>query len=71
MQARSEQAAVGLFVIVAAGLLIFTVFALGGAFSSSSITYRAYFPFAGGIEPGATGALFRWSKSWPCGNAAH
>lgn len=54
MQARSEQAAVGLFVIVAAGLLIFTVFALGGAFSSSSITYRAYFPFAGGIEPGAT-----------------
>lgn len=54
MQARREQAAVGLFVIVAAGLLIFTVFALGGAFSTSPITYHAYFPFAGGIEPGAT-----------------
>src|SRR5258705_12399499 len=54
MQARREQAAVGLFVIVATGLLIFTVFALGGAFSSSPITYHAYFPFAGGIEPGAT-----------------
>ena len=54
MEARREQAAVGLFVLVAAGLLIVTVFALGGAFSSSPVTYRAYFPFAGGIEPGAT-----------------
>jgi phospholipid/cholesterol/gamma-HCH transport system substrate-binding protein len=54
MDARREQAAVGFFVLVAAGLLVLTVFALGGAFSSSPITYRAYFPFAGGIEPGAT-----------------
>src|SRR5215475_10110290 len=54
MEARREQAAVGLFVLIAAGLLIATVFALGGAFSSSPVTYRAYFPFAGGIEPGAT-----------------
>jgi phospholipid/cholesterol/gamma-HCH transport system substrate-binding protein len=54
MEARREQAAVGLFVIVAAALLVATVFALGGAFSSSPVTYRAYFPFAGGIEPGAT-----------------
>src|SRR5215470_8912962 len=54
MDARGEQAAVGLFVIIAAALLIVTVFALGGAFSSSPVTYRAYFPFAGGIEPGAT-----------------
>src|SRR5215468_2359648 len=54
MEARREQAAVGLFVLIAAGLLIVTVFALGGAFSSSPVTYRAYFPFAGGIEPGAT-----------------
>jgi len=54
MDARGEQAAVGLFVIIAAALLIVTVFALGGAFSSSPVTYRAYFPFVGGIEPGAT-----------------
>jgi phospholipid/cholesterol/gamma-HCH transport system substrate-binding protein len=54
MEARREQAAVGLFVIIAAGLLVATVFALGGAFSSSPVKYRAYFPFAGGIEPGAT-----------------
>jgi len=54
MDARREQAAVGLFVLIAAGLLVITVFALGGAFSSSAVIYRAYFPFAGGIEPGAT-----------------
>lgn len=54
MEARREQAAVGLFVLIAAGLLIVTVFAIGGAFSSSPVHYRAYFPFAGGIEPGAT-----------------
>ena len=54
MQATREQAAVGLFVLVAAGLLIVTVFALSGAFASSPVTYHAYFPFAGGIEPGAT-----------------
>ena len=53
MDARREQAAVGLFVIIAAGLLVVTVFALGGAFSSSPVSYRTYFPNAGGIEPGA------------------
>ena len=54
MEARREQAAVGLFVLVAAGLLVVTVFALGGAFNTSPTTYRTYFPNAGGIEPGAT-----------------
>lgn len=54
MDARREQAAVGVFVIVAAALLVVTVFALGGAFNSSAVTFHAYFPFAGGIEPGAT-----------------
>lgn len=53
MEARREQAAVGLFVLVAAGLLIVTVFAIGGAFSSSPVNYRTYFPNVGGIEPGA------------------
>jgi len=45
---------VGGFVLVAAAVLIATVFALGGAFSGSATTYRAFFPFAGGLEPGAT-----------------
>lgn len=54
MDARREQAAVGVFVIVAAALLVVTVFALGGAFNSSPVTFRAYFDNAGGIEPGAS-----------------
>lgn len=53
MKAKSEQALVGLFVIVAAAILIGTVFAISGAFGRSTHTYRAYFPFAGGIESGS------------------
>ena len=53
MEPRREQAVVGAFVLVAAALLIYTVFALSGAFGRASKTYRAYFPFAGGLEPGA------------------
>jgi phospholipid/cholesterol/gamma-HCH transport system substrate-binding protein len=54
MESKREQALVGVFVLVAAGLLIATVFALTGAFSSGDNTFRAYFPFAGGLEPGGT-----------------
>jgi len=53
MEARREQAIVGLFVLVASGLLVATVFVLGGAFAGSAKTYHAYLPFAGGLEPGA------------------
>jgi phospholipid/cholesterol/gamma-HCH transport system substrate-binding protein len=45
---------VGLFVLAAGAVLVATVFALSGAFGVSVVTYRAYFPFAGGLEPGAT-----------------
>jgi phospholipid/cholesterol/gamma-HCH transport system substrate-binding protein len=54
MESKREQAMVGVFVLVATGLLIATVFALTGAFSSGDNTFRAYFPFAGGLEPGGT-----------------
>jgi phospholipid/cholesterol/gamma-HCH transport system substrate-binding protein len=54
MESKREQAMVGVFVLVAAGLLIATVFALTGAFRSGDNTYRAFFPFAGGLEPGGT-----------------
>ena len=54
MEARREQAMVGLFVLVASGLLVATVFVLSGAFAGSAKTYHAYFPFAGGLEPGAS-----------------
>jgi phospholipid/cholesterol/gamma-HCH transport system substrate-binding protein len=54
MNSKSEQTLVGLFVIIAAGVLVGTVFMLSGAFGRSVKTFHAYFPFAGGLEPGAT-----------------
>ncbi|MGA2431351.1 MAG: MlaD family protein [Candidatus Acidiferrum sp.] len=54
MNAKSEQALVGVFVIVAAGVLVGTVFTISGAFGRSVKTYHTYFAFAGGLEPGAT-----------------
>jgi phospholipid/cholesterol/gamma-HCH transport system substrate-binding protein len=45
---------VGLFVLVAGIVLVATVFAVTGAFRGPATTYRAYFLFAGGLEPGAT-----------------
>ena len=54
MNPKSEQALVGLFVIVATAVLIGTVFAISGAFGRSTHTYHAFFPFGGGIEPGSS-----------------
>src|SRR5256884_1835919 len=54
MESKREQAMVGSFVLVAGVVLVATVFALTGAFGGTAATYRAYFPFAGGLEPGAT-----------------
>lgn len=54
MEAKREQAMVGLFVLVAVAVLVATVFALTGAMGGTGVTYRAYFPFAGGLEPGAS-----------------
>jgi phospholipid/cholesterol/gamma-HCH transport system substrate-binding protein len=54
MEAKREQALVGLFVIVALAVLLVTVFSISGAFGGSVKTYHAYFPFAGGLEPGST-----------------
>jgi phospholipid/cholesterol/gamma-HCH transport system substrate-binding protein len=45
---------VGLFVIVAAGVLVATVFGITGAFGRTAKTFHAYFPFAGGLEVGST-----------------
>jgi phospholipid/cholesterol/gamma-HCH transport system substrate-binding protein len=54
MKAKNEQALVGLFVVIAVGVLVGTVFTMSGAFGRSVKTFHAYFPFAGGLEPGAT-----------------
>ena len=53
MNARREQVWVGLFVLVAAALLIGTVLSVAGTFRRGNIPHRAYFNFAGGLEPGA------------------
>ena len=53
-KAKREQAMVGLFVLVAAALLVGTIFALGAASGGKVKTYHTYFPFAGGVEAGTT-----------------
>lgn len=50
---KREEAFVGLFVLIAAGLLIATLFSLTGFLSRADITYRTYFRNAGGLRPGA------------------
>jgi phospholipid/cholesterol/gamma-HCH transport system substrate-binding protein len=54
MAGKRDQVFVGLFVIAAAAVLIGMVFAISGVFGRSAKTYHAYFPFAGGLEQGAT-----------------
>jgi phospholipid/cholesterol/gamma-HCH transport system substrate-binding protein len=53
MSSRTEQVWVGLFVLVAAALLIITALSVAGTFSRGNIPHRSYFKFAGGLEPGA------------------
>ena len=53
MESKREQALVGIFVIVASGLLIATVFVLSGTLERGLTPYRAYFKRVGGISPGA------------------
>lgn len=49
---KREQAWVGLFVLIASGLLLGTVFALSGAFGGGGVTYHTHFKFAAGMQPG-------------------
>jgi phospholipid/cholesterol/gamma-HCH transport system substrate-binding protein len=51
-QGKREQVMVGLFVLIAAALLVGTVYAVSGMSGAQTKTYHAYFTFAGGIEPG-------------------
>lgn len=54
MAGKRDSVLVGLFVIIAAAVLIGMVFAISGVFGRTVKTYHAYFPFAGGLEKGAT-----------------
>jgi phospholipid/cholesterol/gamma-HCH transport system substrate-binding protein len=53
MNNKREQALVGLFVLVAVGLLTVTIFLLSGTFSGNTVPYRTYFKNAGGLGPGS------------------
>jgi phospholipid/cholesterol/gamma-HCH transport system substrate-binding protein len=53
LQAKRERALVGLFVLVATGLLVVTLFSMSGVFGRSGRIYRAYFKNAGGLAPGS------------------
>lgn len=53
MNSKREQALVGLFVLVAAALLIGTILAVTGTFSSGGVRYHTYFKSAGGLVDGA------------------
>jgi phospholipid/cholesterol/gamma-HCH transport system substrate-binding protein len=53
MKSRREEAAVGLFVLIAAALMIGTILAVAGTFSSGGVAHYTYFKSAGGLLPGA------------------
>ena len=53
MQAMRERTLVGLFVLIAGGLLFGTMLAVSGGIGTSSVSHRAFFKFAGGVQPGA------------------
>jgi phospholipid/cholesterol/gamma-HCH transport system substrate-binding protein len=53
MEAKKEQALVGLFVIVVVVLLVVTIFLMSGRMSGAEVTYHTYFKNAGGLEPGS------------------
>lgn len=48
-----ERTLVGLFVLVAGGLLVGTMVAISGGLGTSTVSHRAYFKFAGGVQAGA------------------
>jgi phospholipid/cholesterol/gamma-HCH transport system substrate-binding protein len=54
MESKREQVWVGLFVIIAATLLIVTVFVLTGAFAGSAKTFHARFHNVAGLDQGST-----------------
>jgi phospholipid/cholesterol/gamma-HCH transport system substrate-binding protein len=53
MESKREQALVGLFVLVASGLFIATVFILSGSLTRGQTLFHTFFKNAGGLSPGA------------------
>ena len=53
METARERMLVGLFVLVAGGLLLGTAVVISGGLGGATVSHRAYFKFAGGVQPGA------------------
>jgi phospholipid/cholesterol/gamma-HCH transport system substrate-binding protein len=53
MEATRERMFVGLFVLVGAALLLVSVIEISGGMGSAGVPRRAYFKYAGGVQPGA------------------
>jgi phospholipid/cholesterol/gamma-HCH transport system substrate-binding protein len=53
MEANRERTLVGLFVLIAGGLLFGAVLVVSGGTGRNTVSHFAYFKFAGGLQPGA------------------
>src|SRR5262245_59107478 len=53
MESTQERTLVGLFVLIAGAVLLGTIIVLSGAMTGATAQYRAYFKYAGGVQPGA------------------
>jgi phospholipid/cholesterol/gamma-HCH transport system substrate-binding protein len=53
MEANRERTLVGLFVLIAGGLLFGTLVELSSGVGNPTVPHRTYFKFAGGVQPGA------------------
>src|SRR5690242_2962083 len=53
MEAMRERTLVGLFVLIAGGLLFGAMIVISGGLGGATVPHRAYFKFAGGVQPGA------------------
>src|SRR5438445_651446 len=53
MDAVRERTLVGLFVLIAGGLLLGTIVVISGGLGVATVSHRAYFKFAAGVQAGA------------------
>ena len=53
MEANRERTLVGMFVLIAGGVFLGTMFVISGGIGGATVPHQAYFRFAGGVQPGA------------------
>src|SRR2546425_1821050 len=53
MEAARERTLVGLLVLIAGGLLLGAIVVISGGLGGATVSHRAYFKFAGGVQAGA------------------